>query len=213
LRSRERWIERDRRRLNRLEAALQHTDAGVRRDTVIELGKSGGGRAMRLLLNALRDPDPRIRVAAAEGLAGVGTRQAIVPLCCAVLDPDASVARSAAGALGVLISHPHTEVRQERQARVVRALADCIQKYSTAQLRARLSLLRGVLVPGVPLGGSSKEEGRELLARLEEQMSALEDLPLPAGAPPPSTRQLPIPAPAPPLDPDSLPLPSSAPAP
>jgi len=80
-----------------LEAVLESDpDAGVRARTAAALGQVSGSAARRLLLMAVRDPSPTVRIEAVESLGGIGgdeIRRILTTL--AVQDPDHRVRLSA----------------------------------------------------------------------------------------------------------------------
>lgn len=61
-----------------LSCLIRHQDARVRREVVRELGRIGGESAHRLLLQALRDPDPAV-LEVAVGLAGAARVKLAIP--------------------------------------------------------------------------------------------------------------------------------------
>jgi HEAT repeat protein len=82
-------------------AQLNSSDEEKRRDAVMMLSRVEGNAATSALLSALADPSPRVRAAAAAGIAERG-EAAAVPLLAACLakDKDAFVRKTAAYALG-----------------------------------------------------------------------------------------------------------------
>jgi HEAT repeat protein len=67
-----------------LTTLIRHADFRVRREALAALAQLGRGRALDALHGALMDPDPRIRMAAARGLASTGRRA--LPALLAVID-------------------------------------------------------------------------------------------------------------------------------
>jgi HEAT repeat protein len=109
-----------------LREALEHPDVTVRREGVWALKELGAAAraALPALVNALRDPDPRVRMGAAQVLGAVGDSGAVPALAAALGDTNLIFARLAAQALArigtaslpllsTLHEHPDRHVRRE----------------------------------------------------------------------------------------------------
>ncbi len=81
-------------------AALENSDADVRRGAAEALGKVGGARAVEPLVAALRDDNWRVRRSVAEALGKVGNARAVESLIAALKDDDSDVRQAATKALG-----------------------------------------------------------------------------------------------------------------
>jgi len=66
--------------VSQLTGALAHTDARVRRDTSLALGKLGGEDASQLLLGMLEDPDSDVRASATRAVGALKVERALRPL-------------------------------------------------------------------------------------------------------------------------------------
>jgi HEAT repeat protein len=76
---------------------IHHTDARVRRETILALSKYGDEQAVPLLVKALTDGEPSLRAAAALGLGLTKSHSAVAPLL------DRLAAETDAEALGEMI--------------------------------------------------------------------------------------------------------------
>ena len=85
-----------------LDRALRSTVWIARRNAAWALGALDDPRAVRGLIDALRDREPPVREQAAWALGVIEQREAGEPLIAALKDTDARVRRQAAWALGVL---------------------------------------------------------------------------------------------------------------
>jgi len=102
-----------------LEAALADRDAGVREQAAAALGKQREVAAIPALLQALKDPEERVRARATGALAGIGL-PAVGPLIGALRDPAArrpaiqglvEVGEEAVDSLVAALADPSPEVR------------------------------------------------------------------------------------------------------
>ena len=94
-------------------------------------------------MSALQDPDPAIRIAAVDGLAGIGEKNAIAPLTTAVYDEDEDVRYAAFVALK---RYPYPEV--------IPALQHGLQEKS----------LRFALSPSIPPFFVSSSRGHTIIS-------------------------------------------------
>jgi hypothetical protein len=88
-----------------LVAALEDLDPTMRRNAAYALGGVGGARSVEPLIFALRDPDSRVRSAAAEALGYLGRAaglRSVEPLAHMLNDENSTVRSAAAEALGKL---------------------------------------------------------------------------------------------------------------
>lgn len=111
-------------------AALQDTDAAVRRQAVVALGELGSARAASPVADLLKDPQPAVRAAAARTLEAIDARQAVPALTAAMSDANASVRRAVVSALGALgdaaALDALTRALKDEDASVRRAAASAI---------------------------------------------------------------------------------------
>jgi len=84
---------------------LTHESADTRHRAAIALYRLGEGVAGRAVVKALEDPDPYVRLAAAEHLGPMGSDRVVPPLIKALDDDALLVQRAAAHALGGLGAH------------------------------------------------------------------------------------------------------------
>ncbi len=83
-----------------LEGALKNESHNVRRGAVMVICEKGGPRAFEALLLALKDPDWKVRVLAANGLGKMKEFRAVEPLIQLLEDDDPDVRNAAINALG-----------------------------------------------------------------------------------------------------------------
>ncbi len=85
------------------EKALQHSDYGVRHFAIGSLHKTAGREAIPLLIKALSDEAPRVRIAAVRAIGSIGRKEEIPILREKLKDTDLAVRAYAAGNLGRLL--------------------------------------------------------------------------------------------------------------
>ncbi len=87
------------------EKALHHADYGVRHSTVGSLQKTAGREGLPLLIKALSDEAPRVRIAAVRAIGSIGKKSEVPLLKDRMSDPDLSVRAYAAGNVVRLLSY------------------------------------------------------------------------------------------------------------
>jgi hypothetical protein len=145
----------------------QHAEAAVRQAAIAALARIEDPEAVRLTVGALRDRDPRVRQAAAHGIARFGTLSSS-PVVIAVLEEEADDAAAVAmvEALG--------ELRDPRAVSVLAAMADGVsgifQRHATSVRVAAVRALGAIGTSGardalIPHVRSGRPEVREAAAR------------------------------------------------
>ncbi|MDQ3389124.1 MAG: HEAT repeat domain-containing protein [Gemmatimonadota bacterium] len=134
---------------------IRHTDARVRRETVLALNKLGGEESVPLLVKGLADPDPGIRGAAALGLGLSRVAAAVSPLLTRLAqEEDAEADGEILRALGRL-----------GDPRAVPALAERAQGGGWLSRRPIAGRIEAIRVLG-QIGG---EHAEKALGRLERE--------------------------------------------
>jgi HEAT repeat protein len=91
--------------MSRVADGLSHSHPGVRRRTVEALARYRRPDATRLIAEAFKDSDPRVREAAALAMARLGSRHFDEHLRqLALVDPSKAVRRAASAALAAMRS-------------------------------------------------------------------------------------------------------------
>ena len=89
-------------KIAKLTTELNRENSAGRKETVKTLGFIGGEKSVRALTGALKDGDPELVVAAAESLAYMNDRRAVVPLCEILRIKDKKAKSEVICALGML---------------------------------------------------------------------------------------------------------------
>ncbi len=130
-------------------AEMKHTDAGVRRGVTRAVGAMWGvaEKAPPQLVEALADPDPEVRLIAAEGLRSTSKGPATVPVFVEALTRDSERAR-ARGAYGLLSVG---EAAKPAVPALLKAMEDKSSHAALAAARALARIDPASAAPAVPV--------------------------------------------------------------